>query len=59
MKSKNVKPNIIFKYKNKEYMWKSNGNWAQLCYSDGSIVPPKDVPTDVFLGIADVELVEE
>ena len=58
MKANNVKPNKVFRYNGKEYMWKTNGSWAQLCYADGSSVSPSDVPRDVFLGFADVELVE-
>lgn len=59
MKSKNVEPNKVFRYKDKEYIWKGKGEFVQLCYADGSVVPPNDVPADVFLGFADVELVED
>ena len=56
--SNDIEENTLFKFNGKAYQWKNyNGNWKQLCDKDGNIIPPSDIPTDLFLG-TDVEIEE-
>ena len=59
MKAHDVKPNTLFKYYGKTYQWiKKSEGWAYLCDEQGNKIPPTDIPMNILLNKADVEVIE-
>ena len=60
MKVKKVKTGKIFIYQCKKYQWKEfSESWRQLCDENGKIIPPNQIPTEILLGKADVEVQDD
>ena len=55
-----VKSGQLFIYNGKKYKYLSiSEGWKQLCDENGSPIPPIDIPNDILLNKAVVEIVDE
>lgn len=60
MKVNKVKTGQIFIYQCKKYQWKEiSESWRQLCDENGNIIPPNQIPMEILLGKADVEVQDD
>ena len=57
MNARDVKPNTLFKYYGKIYQWKKQSEgWVYLCNEQGNKVPPSEIPLNILINKADVEV---
>lgn len=60
MKVNKVKTGKIFIYQGKKYQWKEISEaWRKLCDENGDIIQPQQIPMDVLLNKADVEVQDD